>query len=216
MTARGYNPIPGQINGFVNSINLPLKPLYLNPFPNVLDEFDARFQEPVLITLKSAQKYFIPSQSVVAQEAVAAALWSHNHQVLLIGWVIGHVIVQNSWLVEAAMVLLHKAVILGYSDKNVYLQRNMWATMWEDMSQCLTKPTMRPYDQQRLRSACTSTQYAKGYHLSLFGLPRGCRRHVISQDSDQTAHMCRLVWVCAGLTILIVGFEDSDHLEQLC
>lgn len=74
MTARGYHPIPGQINGFVNSINLPLKPLYLNPFPNVLDQLDARFQEPVLITLKSAQKYFIPSQSVVAQEAVAAAL----------------------------------------------------------------------------------------------------------------------------------------------
>ena len=75
MTARGYNPIPGQINGFVNSINLPLKPLYLNPFPNVLDAMDARFQEPILITLKSSQKYFIPSQSVVAQEAVAAALW---------------------------------------------------------------------------------------------------------------------------------------------
>ena len=74
MTARGYHPIPGQINGFVNSINLPLKPLYLNPFPNVLDKLDARFQEPVLITLKSAQKYFIPSQSVVTQEAVAAAL----------------------------------------------------------------------------------------------------------------------------------------------
>ena len=74
MTARGYHPIPGQINGFVNSINLPLKPLYLNPFPNALDKLDARFQEPILITLKSTQKYFIPSQSVVQQEAVAAAL----------------------------------------------------------------------------------------------------------------------------------------------
>lgn len=51
-----------------------MKPLMLNPFPNVLDAYDARFQEPILITLKSAQKYFIPSQSIVPQETVAAAL----------------------------------------------------------------------------------------------------------------------------------------------
>ncbi|XP_052231228.1 WD repeat-containing protein 97-like isoform X3 [Dreissena polymorpha] len=74
MTSRGYHPFPGQISGFVNSINLPMKPLMLNPFHNKLDEFDARFQEPVLITLRSAQKYFIPSQSIVAQDAIAAAL----------------------------------------------------------------------------------------------------------------------------------------------
>ncbi|XP_060556270.1 WD repeat-containing protein 97-like [Ruditapes philippinarum] len=73
-TARGYHPFPGQITGFVNSINLPMKPLMLNPFPCALDELDARFQEPILITLKSAQKYFIPSQSIVPQEAVPAAL----------------------------------------------------------------------------------------------------------------------------------------------
>ena len=74
MTARGYLPLPGQLNGFVNSINLPMKPLMLNPFPNVLDAMDARFAEPILITLKSSQKYFIPSHSIVSQEAVAAAL----------------------------------------------------------------------------------------------------------------------------------------------
>ncbi|XP_053401290.1 WD repeat-containing protein 97-like isoform X3 [Mercenaria mercenaria] len=73
-TARGYHPFPGQISGFVNSINLPMKPLMLNPFPNALDALDARFQEPILITLKSAQKYFVPSQSIVPQEAVPAAL----------------------------------------------------------------------------------------------------------------------------------------------
>lgn len=74
MTNRGYHPVPGQISGFVNSINLPMKPLMLNPFPNALDAFDARFQEPILITLKSSQKYFIPSQSMVPQEVVPPAL----------------------------------------------------------------------------------------------------------------------------------------------
>ncbi|XP_052816853.1 uncharacterized protein LOC128243253 isoform X2 [Mya arenaria] len=74
MNARGYPPMPGEISGFVNSINLPMKPLMLNPFPNVLDQFDARFREPVLITLKSSQKYFIPSQSMVPQDAIAAAM----------------------------------------------------------------------------------------------------------------------------------------------
>ncbi|KAL4234274.1 hypothetical protein ACF0H5_005924 [Mactra antiquata] len=74
MTNRGYHPLPGQISGFVNSINLPMKPLMLNPFPNALDALDARFQEPILITLKSSQKYFIPSQSMVPQEVVPPAL----------------------------------------------------------------------------------------------------------------------------------------------
>jgi len=51
-----------------------MKPLMLNPFPNVLDQYDARFMEPVLITLKSSQKYFIPSHSIVPQDTVAAAM----------------------------------------------------------------------------------------------------------------------------------------------
>ena len=74
LTSRGYHPMPGEISGFVNSINLPMKPLMLNPFPNVLDQYDARFMEPVLITLKSSQKYFIPSHSIVPQDTVAAAM----------------------------------------------------------------------------------------------------------------------------------------------
>ncbi|XP_033754622.1 WD repeat-containing protein 97-like isoform X2 [Pecten maximus] len=64
-TNRGNQPPPGQLTGFSPSINLPMKTLYINPFPSYIDEFDSRFQEPVLITLKSSQKYFIPSQSMV-------------------------------------------------------------------------------------------------------------------------------------------------------
>ncbi|KAL3860750.1 hypothetical protein ACJMK2_010825 [Sinanodonta woodiana] len=72
MTARGYHPLPGQLSGFVNSINLPMKSIILNPFPNELDEYDLRFQEPILIMLKSSQKYFIPEQSVVRPDMIAA------------------------------------------------------------------------------------------------------------------------------------------------
>ncbi|XP_064610519.1 uncharacterized protein LOC135474835 [Liolophura sinensis] len=52
-----------QTPDFPPSINLPMKKLYLNPFPSPQDTVDLRFQEPVLITLKSSQKYFIPEQS---------------------------------------------------------------------------------------------------------------------------------------------------------
>ncbi|OWF56397.1 WD repeat-containing protein [Mizuhopecten yessoensis] len=64
-TNRGNQPPPGQLTGFTPSINLPMKTLYINPFRSRIDEFDSRFQEPILITLKSSQKYFIPSQSMV-------------------------------------------------------------------------------------------------------------------------------------------------------
>ena len=64
---RGNQPQPGSLTGFAPSINLPMKPVYINPFPSEVDMYDTRFQEPILITLKSSQKYFIPSQSVVAE-----------------------------------------------------------------------------------------------------------------------------------------------------
>ncbi|XP_071172379.1 WD repeat-containing protein 97-like isoform X3 [Mytilus edulis] len=65
-TNRGYQPPPGSLSGFAPSINLPMKPVYINPFPCEVDMYDTRFQEPILITLKSAQKYFVPAQSIVA------------------------------------------------------------------------------------------------------------------------------------------------------
>ncbi|XP_067652672.1 WD repeat-containing protein 97-like isoform X2 [Haliotis asinina] len=64
--------VTGEITTFVPSINLPMKTLYMNPFANKLDEFDARFQEPVLITLKSSQKFFVPAQSYIPMEHVVA------------------------------------------------------------------------------------------------------------------------------------------------
>ncbi|ESO96597.1 hypothetical protein LOTGIDRAFT_239302 [Lottia gigantea] len=69
---RGRHQIPGDITGFVPAINLPLKTVYMNPFPNPLDAYDARFQEPVLITLKSEQKFFIQTNSIVPIEYAAA------------------------------------------------------------------------------------------------------------------------------------------------
>ncbi|XP_005105308.1 WD repeat-containing protein 97 isoform X2 [Aplysia californica] len=68
ITNRGRHPAPGDLNGFVPSINLPMKPVYLNPFPSAIDALHPRFSQPILITLKSAQKYFIPSQSYVPLE----------------------------------------------------------------------------------------------------------------------------------------------------
>ncbi|GFS24658.1 WD repeat-containing protein KIAA1875-like isoform X3 [Elysia marginata] len=54
--------------GFVSAINLPMKPVYLNPFPCAIDDLEPCFKQPVLITLKSSQKYFIPAQSYVPLE----------------------------------------------------------------------------------------------------------------------------------------------------
>nr|KAG5693101.1 hypothetical protein BaRGS_014051 [Batillaria attramentaria] len=68
MLGKGRQPPPGQLTGFVPCINLPMKPVYLNPFPSPIDMLDPRYAEPILITLKSSQKYFVPAQSVVPRE----------------------------------------------------------------------------------------------------------------------------------------------------
>ncbi|XP_041375421.1 WD repeat-containing protein 97-like isoform X2 [Gigantopelta aegis] len=46
-------------------INLPMKTQYMNPFPSEIDKYDRRFQESILITLKSSQKFFFPENSHV-------------------------------------------------------------------------------------------------------------------------------------------------------
>lgn len=71
-TTRGNQPQPGSLSGFAPSINLPMKQVYINPFPCEVDMYDTRFQEPILITLKSSQKYFIPAQSLVPEVYEAA------------------------------------------------------------------------------------------------------------------------------------------------
>ncbi|XP_074656785.1 WD repeat-containing protein 97-like [Tubulanus polymorphus] len=63
MTSRGRQPAIGQLDGFPNCIVLPLKTVAMNPFPSPIDYYEMR--EPVLITLKMAPKYFIPSQSFI-------------------------------------------------------------------------------------------------------------------------------------------------------
>lgn len=60
---------PGSLEGFVPCINLPMKTVYLNPFPSAIDVNDPRFSEPILITLRTTQKYFFPSQSCVESES---------------------------------------------------------------------------------------------------------------------------------------------------
>ena len=69
LLGKGRQLPPGQLTGFVPCINLPMKPVYLNPFPSPIDALDPRYAEPILITLKSSQKYFIPATSVVPQLA---------------------------------------------------------------------------------------------------------------------------------------------------
>lgn len=73
-TGRGNQPIPGDISHFTPSINLPMKTLYMNPFPSAIDALLPNYQEPILITLKSSQKYFIHNQSYLPSDhAVAPA-----------------------------------------------------------------------------------------------------------------------------------------------
>lgn len=73
-TGRGNQPIPGDITHFTPSINLPMKTLYMNPFPSAIDALLPNYQEPILITLKSSQKYFIHNQSYLPSDhAVAPA-----------------------------------------------------------------------------------------------------------------------------------------------
>ncbi|XP_038077425.1 WD repeat-containing protein 97-like isoform X3 [Patiria miniata] len=52
---------------FTTKIDLPMKTLYMNPFPSPIDAYE-QLHQPILLTLKSAQKYFIPGQSFVREE----------------------------------------------------------------------------------------------------------------------------------------------------
>ncbi|XP_048765698.2 WD repeat-containing protein 97-like isoform X2 [Ostrea edulis] len=71
-TARGNQPAPGDISHFTPSINLPMKTLYINPFPSAIDALMPSYQEPILITLKSSQKYFIHNQSYLPSDPAVA------------------------------------------------------------------------------------------------------------------------------------------------
>jgi len=63
---------PPSLTGFVPSINLPMKPVYLNPFPSAIDALHPRCAEPILITLKSSQKFFCPAMSYVPLDDLQA------------------------------------------------------------------------------------------------------------------------------------------------
>ncbi|XP_022106675.1 WD repeat-containing protein 97-like isoform X2 [Acanthaster planci] len=52
---------------FTTKVDLPMKTLYMNPFPSPIDAYE-QLHQPILLTLKSAQKYFIPGQSIVREE----------------------------------------------------------------------------------------------------------------------------------------------------
>ncbi|XP_075264138.1 uncharacterized protein LOC142356023 isoform X3 [Convolutriloba macropyga] len=51
---------------FTTHINLPLKNVYMNPFGDEVDEYmyQLQQQQPILLMLKSNQKYFVPEQSI--------------------------------------------------------------------------------------------------------------------------------------------------------
>ena len=64
-------PIHQQTDIVVNNIALRLKTITLNPFPTTTDtKIYESFQHHDLLTLRSAQKYFIPSRSYVQPETV--------------------------------------------------------------------------------------------------------------------------------------------------
>ena len=64
-------PIHQQTSIVVNNIALRLKTITLNPFPTKNDrKIYESFQHHELLTLRSAQKYFIPSRSYVQPETV--------------------------------------------------------------------------------------------------------------------------------------------------
>ncbi|CAL1526294.1 unnamed protein product [Lymnaea stagnalis] len=65
---QGKQQAPGDLHGFVSYINLPLKHVHLQPFLSAWDEDEELLRRPVLITLRSSQKYFIPSMSHVRVE----------------------------------------------------------------------------------------------------------------------------------------------------
>ncbi|XP_041453812.1 WD repeat-containing protein 97-like isoform X10 [Lytechinus variegatus] len=52
---------------FTSKIDFPLKTYVLNPFPSPIDVYD-QLHQPILLTLKTSQKYFVPGQSVVQSE----------------------------------------------------------------------------------------------------------------------------------------------------
>ena len=73
------------------------------------------------------------------------------------------------------------------------------------ISRRTTKPTISPVCPAKLRSACTSSMArVLVYPLSIAW--RQQKAHVISEYSDQTARMRKLIWVFAGRTSFIVGF----------
>ena len=71
-TTRGYQPLPGQLYGFPNCISLPLKQVVMNPFPTKHDYVDSAYatHKPVLLMLRTSQKYFIQERSLVAPEVI--------------------------------------------------------------------------------------------------------------------------------------------------
>ena len=68
VTSRGLLPQPGDLYSFPSCINLPLNTVYMNPFPSPLDEIEMQNTQPVLLTLKTSQKYYVPERSIVVQD----------------------------------------------------------------------------------------------------------------------------------------------------
>ena len=65
LTARGRAPAPGALHGFPPAIHLPLKHVLMEPFTSVAEREAAAQAQPILLMLKTAQKYFVHERSVV-------------------------------------------------------------------------------------------------------------------------------------------------------
>ena len=64
VTTRGKQPPPGTLYGFPSCINLPMKSVHMDPFASLLHEKPVE-EVPILLMLRTSQKYFVHSRSVV-------------------------------------------------------------------------------------------------------------------------------------------------------
>ena len=92
-----------------------------------------------------------------------------------------------------------------YNKFNATYGTSSWKTT-KYLSQRITKPTIRPmWPAKTQLSLHIHPVQARVHRLSLFCSPEAVE-DTWSAKTDQTTQMCRLIWVFAGHTSLIVGF----------
>ena len=68
------------------------------------------------------------------------------------------------------------------------------------------------YTQQRLKSACVSEQFDQSTLSIWRKFASLAIQNMPSDDSDQTAWMCRLTWFLAGFTSKVTFSDTEVHI----